>query len=97
MAKRGTNGAGHAEDLLLFASNYGYDFVALQETRRDGKQPFQRQSRVTSFTAVAPARKTGINDLGTLGVSLVITESIVSTLGLEGIIPEQVSARMLKV
>ena len=37
MSEKGSNGPGHAEDLLMFAAKYECDFIALQETRRDGR------------------------------------------------------------
>ena len=41
MSEKGTNGPGHAEDLLMFAAKYECVFIALQETRRDGRTTIQ--------------------------------------------------------
>ena len=41
MSERGTNGPGHAEDLLMFAAKYECDFIAIQETRRNGRTTIQ--------------------------------------------------------
>ena len=45
MSERGTNGPGHAEDLLMFAAKYECDFIAIQETRRDGRTTIQALQR----------------------------------------------------
>ena len=66
MFERGTNGPRHAEDLLMFTAKYKCDFIAIQETRRDGRTTIQAHfvylgSTISSVGDVGPEikRRTG--------------------------------------
>ncbi|CAM9720457.1 unnamed protein product, partial [Sphacelaria rigidula] len=96
MTERDFNGTGHAEDLLLFASNYNCDFVALQETRRDGRTTFHAPAAGYLVHCSGYCHGDGGNPR-MLGIGLAIKESTANTLGLDAITPEHVSARVLKV
>ena len=96
MSERGTNGPGHAEDLLMFAAKYECDFIAIQETRRDGRTTIQALAAGyvvhCSGHCDGDGRKPGI-----LGVGLAVKGSIARALGPDGIVPEHISARLLEV
>ena len=96
MSERGTNGPGHAEDLLMFAAKYERDFIASQETRRDGRTTVQAPAAgyVVHYSGHCDGDggKPGIH-----GVGLAVRESIVRALGPDGIVPEHISARLMKV
>lgn len=60
MVEKVTKAAGHGRDMLLFASQYSCDVVALQETRRDGRTTFQAPtSGYVPSTAAVTAMETG--------------------------------------
>ena len=96
MSEKGTNGPGHAEDLLMFAAKYECDFIALQETRRDGRTTIQAPA--AGYVVHCSGHCDGDGGKpGILGVGLAVRESIVRALGPDGIVPEHISARLLKV
>lgn len=87
MAERGTNGAGHAEDLMILVPQYNRHFVAFERPVAMEEQFSKRQPR-------------GNEEEGkpeTLGVGLVIKEYITTMLGPGGIVPEYVRAKMVEV
>ncbi|CAM9508001.1 unnamed protein product, partial [Sphacelaria rigidula] len=96
MAERGSNGTCHTEDRLRFASKYNRDFVALQETRRDGRTIFHAPAAGYMVYCSGHCH-TDEGKPGMLGVGFPTKESITSTLGPEAIVPEHVSARIPKV
>ncbi|CAM9755624.1 unnamed protein product, partial [Sphacelaria rigidula] len=75
IAERGSNGTGHAENLLLFASKEDCDFVALQETRRDGRTTFHAPAAGYIVHCSGLCHGDG-GKPGMLGVGLAIKESI---------------------
>ncbi|CAM9886559.1 unnamed protein product, partial [Sphacelaria rigidula] len=79
MAERGSNGTGHTENLLLFASKYNCDLVALQETRRDGRTTFHAPTAGYVIHCSGHCHGDG-GKPGMLGVGLAIKESIAHTL-----------------
>ena len=80
MSERGTNGPGHAEDLLMFAAKYECDFIALQETRRDGSTTIQAPA--AGYVVYCSGHCDGDGGKpGILGVDLAVRESIVRALG----------------
>lgn len=96
---RGTNSAGHAEYLLPFATkqNSGYicDFIALRETRGHEKTTFQ--APVAGHVIRCSCHSGGGRGIsGILGGSLAIKKVMVSELGPEDVVAEQINARMLK-
>ena len=96
MSERGTNGLGHAEDLLMLAAKYACDFIALQETRRDERTTIQAPA--AGYVVHCNGHCDGDGGKpGILGVGLAVRESIVRALGPDGIVPERISARLLKV
>ena len=96
MSERGTNGPGHAEDIFMFAAKYECDFIALQETRRDGRTTIQAPAAGYVVRCSGHCDGDG-GKPGILGVGLAVRESIVRALGPDGIVPEHISARLLKV
>ena len=96
MSEKGTNGPGHAEDLLMFAAKYECDFITLQDTRRDGRTTIQAPA--AGYVVHCSGHCDGDGGKpGILGVGLAVRESIVRALGPDGIVPEHISARLLKV
>ena len=94
MSEKGTNGPGHAEFFLMFAAKYGCDFIALQETRRDGRTTFQAPA--AGYVVHCSGHCDGDGGKpGILGVGLAVRESIVRALDPDGIVPEHISARLL--
>lgn len=81
MAESGTNGASHAEDLVLLTSEYDCVFVVMDE------QSSKRQTRGISFHRSGHYNGDEGNREG-LGVGLTIMKSIASTLGPKAIVPE---------
>ena len=96
MSERGTNGPGHAEDLLMFAAKYECDFIAIQETRRDGRTTIQAPAADYVVHCSGHCDDDG-GKSGILGVGLAVRESTVRALGPDDIVPEHISARLLKV
>ena len=96
MSERGTNGPGHAEDLLMFAAKYECDFITIQETRRDGRTTIQGPAAGYVMHCSGHCGGDG-GKPGILGVGLAVRESIARALGPDGIVPEHISARLLKV
>ena len=96
MSERGTNGPGYAEDLLMFAAKYKCDFIAIQETRRDGRTTIQAPA--AGYVVHCSGHCDGDRGKpGILGVGLAVRESIARALGPDGNVPEHISARLLKV
>ncbi|CAN0091623.1 unnamed protein product, partial [Sphacelaria rigidula] len=96
MAERGSNGTGHAEDLLRFASKHNCDFATLQETHRDGRTTFHAPAAGYIVHWSGHCHGDG-GKPGMLGVGLAIKESIANTRGPDAITSEHVSARILTV
>ena len=96
MSGRGTNGQGHAEDLLMFAAKYECDFIAIQETRRDGRTTIQALAAGYAVHCSGHCDGDG-GKPGILGGGLAVRESIARALGPDGIVPEHISTRLLKV
>lgn len=84
--ERGTNGADHVEDFLLFAS----------KTRRDGRTSLQAPTAGNVIRCSDHWKGDGRKP-GMLGVDLTIKESIASDPGPGDIVPERTSARTPKV
>ena len=96
MSERGTNGPGHTEDLLMFTAKHECDFIAIQETRRDERTTIQAPA--AGYVVHCSGHYDGDGGKpGILGVSLAVRESIVRALGPDSIVPEHISARLLKV
>ena len=96
MSERGTNRPGHAEDILMFAAKYECDFIAIQETRRDERTTIQAPA--AGYVVHCSGHCDGDGGKpGILGVGLAVRESIARALGPDGIVPEHISARLLKV
>ncbi|CAM9959299.1 unnamed protein product [Ascophyllum nodosum] len=96
MSERGTNGPGHAEDLLMFAAKYECDFIAIQETRPGGRATIQAPP--AGYVVHCSGHRDGDGGKpGILGISLAVRESIARALGPDGIVPGHISARLLKV
>ena len=96
MSGRGINGPGHAEDLLMLATKYECDFIAIQETLRDGRTTIQAPAAGYVMHCSGHCDGDG-GKPGILGVGLAVRESIARALGPDGIVPEHISARLLKV
>ena len=96
MSERGTNGPGYAEDILMFAAKYECDFIAIQETRRDGRTTIQTPTAGYAVHCSGHCDGDG-GKPGILGVSMAVRESIARALGPDGIVPKHISARLLKV
>ena len=87
MSERGTNGPGHAEDFFMFAAKYECDFIAIQETRRDGRTTIQASA--AGYVVHCSGHCDGDGGKpGILGVGLAVRESIACALGPDGIVPE---------
>ena len=96
ISERGTNGPGHAEDLLMFAAKYECNFIAIQEIRRNGRTTIQAPA--AGYVVHCSGHCDGDGGKpGILGVGLAVRESIARALGPDGIVPEHISARLLKV
>ena len=96
MSEGGTNGPEYAEDILMFAAKYECDFIALKETRRDGRTTIQASA--AGYVVHCSGHCDGDGGKpGILGVGLAVRESIIRALGPDGFVPEHISARLLKV